>query len=362
MNAFLNSSQNRCAKILKLILCDLVKVIPKARESRRITALRDLRRRYKQGMGLLVLFLFVVNFNYIIAQSPNKKHHDHAHEEDAEEEGHEEAVVDIPQSVLNEFNIESKEIGPETIHRTVTLPGEIKYNREQIAVATPRYSGIIRKIHVLLGDKVEKGEVLASLENNETLRPFTVTAPFAGTVVDFNLTLGQSVDAGSPLFKIADLSSVWADLQIYQKNLAEVQEGQSVEITSQHYLPDYLGTIDYVSPVVDEHTRTGLARVVVKNSSRIWRPGLFVKGRIVVSEKTVPVAIPHSAVLAMNGNHIVFVKTPEGFEPRAVTLGVRDEEFIAVTDGLKAGETIVIRNAISLKAEMGKGSFGGHQH
>ncbi|MDP0499692.1 MAG: efflux RND transporter periplasmic adaptor subunit [Verrucomicrobiota bacterium JB022] len=248
------------------------------------------------------------------------------------------------------------------MHEEVVLPGEIAFNREQIAYATPRYAGVVQDIRVRLADQVSKGQVLATLESTETLRPFEVKAPFDGTIVAYDITPGQTVEAGVPLFTIADLSTVWADLRIYQRNMGEIHEGQSVLIQSGHDREPYRGTIAYIAPTIDAHTRTGLARAVVENPDRNWRPGLFIKGAVSIDEHRAEVLIPRTAVLTMEGATVVFVQTDEGFEPRPVVLGHGDAESFEVVRGLEPGDVIALRNAISLKAELGKGSFGGHHH
>ena len=286
--------------------------------------------------------------------------HELGHDEHKGHDEHEEGVVSIPNHVLREFDIALSKASPDVLHEEVVLPGEIKFNREQLAYVTPRYAGTVTGIKARLADEVKKGQVLATLESTETLRPFEVKAPFAGTIVAYDITPGETVEAGEPLFTLADLSSVWADLRIYQRDMAKVRKGQRVVIVNGHEGPKFTGTITYIAPTIDEHTRTGLARIVVDNGEGDWRPGQFVKGSVSIDEHGAAVVIPRSAVLTHEGVTVVFVRTEEGFEPRPVMLGESDATSYEVLGGLKPNETYVSRNAISLKAEMNKGSFGGH--
>lgn len=291
------------------------------------------------------------------------EHDDHAHEHGAEahdDHEDEESVVRISPEVLREFDITLGEVGPGNLREEIVLPGEIEFNREHLAYVTPRYVGTVLEIRARLADRVTKGQTLAVLESTDTLRPFEVTAPFDGTVVAYDITAGQTVEAGAALFTIANLSTVWADLRIYQRDMGKIGEGQSVLIEGGHDLPSYRGTIAYISPTVDKHTRTGLARIVVENSGGAWKPGQFIKGSVATDEHEHEVIIPRTAVLTYEGASVVFLQTEEGFEPRPVTLGHSDSESFEVTSGLSGGETIVTRNAISLKAELGKAAFGGH--
>ncbi|HBR94328.1 MAG TPA: hypothetical protein DEA90_09215, partial [Opitutae bacterium] len=175
-------------------------------------------------------------------------HDDHGeaggHDEHEEEE--EGGPVKLTSEVRNAFGILLDRAGPGTLHEEVVLPGEIGFNRKAIAFATPRYNGTVQKINAQLADRVKKGDVLAVLESVDTLRPFEVKAPFDGVIVSYDITPGQTVDAGTSLFTVADLSSVWADLQIYQKNFGQIKEGLQVRITGGHNLPTFRGVIDYV--------------------------------------------------------------------------------------------------------------------
>jgi membrane fusion protein, heavy metal efflux system len=293
--------------------------------------------------------------------SRNDPNYDVNEDHDAHDQTkHGKGVVSVSSEILREFGINLAIATAATLHEEVILPGEIQFNQEQLAYITPRYNGTVTAIHVRLADKVRVGQVLATLESTETLRPFELKAPLDGTIVDYKITLGETVEAASSLFTLADLSSVWADLRIYQRDMDKVREGQRVVIKDRSDKPGFTGVINYITPMIDEHTRTGLARVVVDNRKGNWRPGQFIKGNIAIDEHEVRIAIPRSAVLADEGQTIVFVQTEEGFEPRPVVLGHSDAESFEVVDGLAPGEIYVAQNAISLKAEINKSSFGGH--
>jgi cobalt-zinc-cadmium efflux system membrane fusion protein len=163
-------------------------------------------------------------------EKPQAKHAEH--EEAGGHEGHdesEEEIVKLSPEVLREFSIEVGAVGSGKLHEEIVLPGEVQFNREQLAYVTPRYAGTVQSIGARLADSVKKGQVLATLESTETLRPFEVKAPFDGVITGYEITPGQTVDAGVPLFTVADLSSVWADLRIYQGSLNRVTKGQSVQ-------------------------------------------------------------------------------------------------------------------------------------
>ena len=296
----------------------------------------------------------------------NDVHKDHEVEAKEEEHMHlheeEEQLVHLEKDVLDEFGIKLGNVQNGVLHEIVTLPGELHFNGEAVAHVTPRFAGTVLSIEARLSDKVEQGQTLARMESSETLRPFELKAPFSGVVVDYDLTLGETVEAGRTLFTVADLSTVWADFQIYQKDMAQVHRGLEVEVAGSQDLPPQSGVIAYIAPTIDEHTRTGLARVFLGNKNQQWKPGQFVTGKVTVEEHPVDMILPRSAILSLNGKTIVFVEEePDRFEPREIQLGHKDETHFEVLSGLEVGETVVIENAISLKAELGKASFGGHE-
>ncbi|MBK1859725.1 efflux RND transporter periplasmic adaptor subunit [Cerasicoccus arenae] len=292
---------------------------------------------------------------YAAKSADQDTHDDHGHEDHADH------AARVSPAVLQEFGVVLSKVGPGVLHEEIILPGEIQFNREALAYATPRYNGVLTKINARLADHVEAGQVIATLESTDTLRPFDLKAPIDGTIVNYDVTPGQTVEAGTPLYTIANLSTVWADLRIYQRDMAKIEKGQSVLIDGGHNLKPFRGKIAYIAPTVDEHTRTGLARVIVENHQRDWKPGQFIKGNVAVDEHQAAMIVPRTAVLTHEGAKVVFVQTAEGFEPRPVVLGHSDAQFFEVLSGLKLGETIATKNPISLKAELGKASFGGHE-
>lgn len=199
--------------------------------------------------------------------------------------------------------------------------------------------------------------------HEQTLTEYRLTAPFAGTVIDRHITTGETVSAGSSVFTVADLASVWIDLSVYQKDIGMVRSGQRVRVATDHGEEADLA-IDFVQPLVGEDTRTAKARIIAPNPLGIWHPGCFVTATVTTLEATVAVSIRNSAVIRMgDGLDVVFVDTEKGFEARPVELGRRTRDEVEVISGLVAGERYVAAGGFSLKAELGKETFGdGHGH
>jgi membrane fusion protein, heavy metal efflux system len=196
-----------------------------------------------------------------------------------------------------------------------------------------------------------------------TLTQYAITAPFDGTIIARHSSLGEILQDDKAAFVIADLSTVWVDLRVYPKDLPVVRVGQTAVISAGHGMPDAKGTIAYMEPVIGEQTRTSLARVLLPNPDRLWRPGLFVTASVDVESHQVPFLVPKTALQTIDDQPAVFIQTPEGFVPQTVTLGHMNDVHIEVTSGLTPGQRYVTRGTFTLKAQLAKGSFGdGHNH
>ena len=195
---------------------------------------------------------------------------------------------------------------------------------------------------------------------NASLTRYEVVAPFAGTVIEKHIAVGEMLKDDTEAFVVADLSTVWVDLNLSTKDLALVRKGQRVVIAATTTMQAE-GTVSYISPVVSDETRTVVTRVVLPNPDGRWRPGLFVTAKLATSETPVAVLIPKTATQSIDGQPSVFVQTPEGFAPRPVTLGRANETHVEITAGLQAGERYATTETFILKAELGKGTAS-HEH
>lgn len=196
-----------------------------------------------------------------------------------------------------------------------------------------------------------------------TYTRFEIQAPFAGTIIERHITLGEKVNTDSEVFTIADLSTVWIDIDVYQKDLALIQKGQVVQIEIGHDKQSVIGKIAWVGPLVGESTRTATARVVVPNPIGVLRPGLFVNAKVAVSSNMADIVVPKSALQTFEDRTVVFVRTEEGFKPQPVKLGRRNTTRVEVLSGLETGQTYVSKGAFLLKSQLSKAAFGdGHNH
>jgi membrane fusion protein, heavy metal efflux system len=186
-----------------------------------------------------------------------------------------------------------------------------------------------------------------------------IRSPIAGIVADQQVTEGEAVEPGKVLYKIVNLSEVWATAQVYEKDLSKIRLGQTIEVVTNSYPGrTFRGRIASLDPTVDPETRTIAVRAVLKNTQGLLKPQMFAALRVVTGSQTQPVAmIPRSAVLDVDGEKIVYVQNGEAFLPTEVKLGQTNGDFVQVTDGLFSGDLVVTQRAFQLRAQALKGSF-----
>jgi len=325
-----------------------------------------LRRRLTSGRGTAAGTLLPgLLAALLLAGNPSLAGEEHRHPDEEDHGDHQDLHLDA--GTRSEFGIVVDAVGPRVLEQVLALPGEVRPNADRLAHIVPRYSGIVTEVRAHIGDRVEKGDVLAVVESDETLVPFEVTTLISGTVIEKHVALGEAADRDRDVFLIADLSTVWIDLTVYQRDLDRVRSGQPVRLYIGHDRVTEVDSIDYaidyVSPVLDPHTRTATARVELENVEGTWRPGMFVTAEVVVATEEVGVGVPTTALFTLDGDTVVFVETDHGFEPRGVQVGRRGSTAVEVVAGLAPGTPVVVSGGFTLKAELGKDAFGhGHAH
>ena len=184
-------------------------------------------------------------------------------------------------------------------------------------------------------------------------RTLTLRAPSTGTVLEKNVVEGQSVMAGATLFRIADLSSVWLEADVFEDDLAAVRIGQHAAVDFEAFPGEPVqAVVSYVSPVVDSLARTGTVRLVLEGAANRVRPGMFGTARIRSPLGQRAVVIPRQAALVTGDRQLVFVVDSAGrAHPRPVVLGAETDSLVEVRHGLSAGERVVAAAAFLLDAE-----------
>ena len=272
-----------------------------------------------------------------------------------------EGRVKIPQTVLKAADIQTVVAQSQTIKTQLKVVGKIVPNRDTLTPIYARYSGIIKAINKNLGDEVTKGEVLVTIESNESLQNYTITAPMTGTIVQKYATNGELAQSTKPIFEVANLANVWADFTLYRKEAPLIKSGMEVTVTGDEGKPQSTSIISYIAPLGIEDSQTTLARAIIPNEARAWLPGMYVNAAITIKEKEVPVAVLLSAIQRLNDREVVFVQQGDYFEATPVTIGQKDEEWAEVESGLDAGQRYVSKNSFFMKAELGKDGAS-HEH
>ncbi len=207
-------------------------------------------------------------------------------------------------------------------------------------------------------------------KTREAEESVTAFAPNAGTITELKVRQGQYVEEGEPLYDIANLSSVWIEAEVYERNLGAVQQGAPVRVVADAF-PDQSmqGTITFVHPVVDNDTRTVKVRVEIADADAHERlkPGMytsvfFQRGAEAKDVADREILVPKSAVIRGGKTNSVFVEVePNVFERREVEIGRATDELLAVRSGVKAGEEVAYRGGFLLDSEVQLNSFGGSQ-
>ncbi|MAU61750.1 MAG: efflux transporter periplasmic adaptor subunit [Parvibaculum sp.] len=293
---------------------------------------------------------------------------DHAHDDEddhALEEGHaeEEGHVNLSASQLENTDIEIAKATAGTLTLSTSLFGVIRPDLEKLVHIVPRFPGIVTEVKRRIGDEVSKGDVLLSVESNESLRSYTLRSPIAGRIIQRNVAPGQFADTETPLMVVADMSSVWLDLQVHRHDAGLVREGQRVTFRLEDEGDPVAATIGYVSPIAAQDTQSVLARAYVPNPDGRLQPGIFVSASVEQEKATARVVVGREAILYDGASSFVYVPGEEkgSFERLEVKTGRSDEKSVEIVDGLDPGSTYVAGNAFILKAEAGKNAAS-HAH
>ena len=313
---------------------------------------------------------------------------------------HDDSAIRIDAVTIQKMDVRTAPVVKGPLRRVIRTVGTVDFNETALADVTTKFSGWIEKLDVdSTGKEVRKGEPLfeiyspelysaqseyvlalnqgggglkASVRQKLTLydisedqiaelektgkprRTLSVRAPIDGVVVEKMAVQGQRAEAGMKLYRLADLSIVWVQSQIYEQDLAYIKLGQEATV-SLSYLPDrkFSGRVTFIYPTVDEKTRTARVRMEFHNPGFFLKPGMFATVEIRAELDPSTVLVPDTAVLRSGENNTVFVALTGGrFEPRTVRLGQRSENnTYQVLSGLSEGEQVVTSGQFMLDSE-----------
>ncbi len=200
---------------------------------------------------------------------------------------------------------------------------------------------------------IERIEQTGQIQKSVVLR-----APVSGVVVEKNVLSGQKVMAGDALYKVADLSVVWIEGEVFERDLATVHAGQVVHAEFQA-IPGATrtGRITYIYPTINADTRTARIRVAMANRDFALKPGMYATIRVESANGANVLNLPRAALLSTGTRDLVFVHGAEGaLTPREVVVGTANETRIQILRGLRAGESVVASATFLVDAESNLGS------
>lgn len=309
------------------------------------------------------------------------------------------------------ITLATAELGP--VRREIRSTGNVTFDETRLSTITPRIGGFVERLHVnFTGQAVRRGqplleiyspelvaaqeELLAAVrlerqlsqsaapgvsersgglidaarrrlllwdispaqirrveETGEVRRTMTLHAPFTGFVVEKDVQAGQSVQPGQALYRLADLSQVWVEADVYEQDLQYVRDGEPVGVEIGAFPGERLtGRVSYVYPDVRPETRTGRVRIQLSNAGGRIKPGMFATVYLDTPGAERAVLIPRDAVMRTGTRDIVFVEQEPGvYETREVRVGATSNGHVQILSGLLAGERVVARANFILDAE-----------
>lgn len=294
-----------------------------------------------------------------LSDNANEADHDHgaekAHSEESDEHGHahgaeEKSHVEINDEMARQQGMVSAKVSSGEIALTTKLYGRVVLSPEQISHIRARFPGKITRVNVNLGDTVNKGQAIASVESNNSLQSYSIYAPIAGIVTAKDANTGE-VAADQILFTITNTGSLWAELRVFPEQAAAIERDQSVRFSADN--TQFSSKIEQILPSSNNAPYL-IARVPIDNSRQSFFPGLLVEADVVINQKVVGIRIPNSAIQRYEGAQVAFVKDGNKYLVKPLELGISDGVFSEVLTGLQPDDEIVVENSYLIKADLEK--------
>ena len=190
-----------------------------------------------------------------------------------------------------------------------------------------------------------KDSDIDALANKSSLAAvFSLNSPISGTVIERNATIGATVGSDANLFKIIDISRVWIDANVFEKDLERVRGGQEVKVSVPAFPgASFSGRVIFVNSVVDPDTRTVKVRTEVPNADGRLKPEMFANVQIITDLHKTTTSIPQSAVLNDEDKTVVFIAEGNGYKKQQVSVGLQNNDRVEIISGLNAGDKVVVK-------------------
>lgn len=244
-----------------------------------------------------------------------------------------------------------------TLQQTLKLYGQALPDPVRISHIQARYPGVVRAVKATIGNDVKAGDVLASVESNESLRQYNITAPINGTIIERHANPDEFT-SDKVLFTLVDYSQLEAHLQAFPAQANKLKAGQTVILESEGR--SATSKIESLTSHEDGAS-TLIAHIPLPNSTREWVPNQGLEGTIILAEIPVALRIDNRALQNFRDWQVVFIQVGDTYEIRPLELGRSDGKFTEVISGLNIGDRYVVENSYLLKADLEK-SGASHDH
>lgn len=307
------------------------------------------------------LLFFIISFclsaNAVLVSSENAHGEHEKHEEHGEHEEHSEASTHIAPDRARQAGITTAIVGPDTLDQRVKVYGRVTTMPENVSHIRARFPGLITEVQVNIGDRVKAGDVLASVESNESLKVYPVRSPISGVVTERYIHAGEAT-LDNVLFTVSNLASLRAELKIFPSQRSQVSPGDTVVLSTNSL--SQKTTLHHLVPGSDGQPFI-IAHAKLNNSHGRWVPGLLVAGNIHTNTLDAALVVETQALQTLEGTTVVFVVEGDEFVAHPVKTGRRDGQRTEILSGLDAGDTYVVNNSYLIKADIQK-SGAEHSH
>lgn len=266
----------------------------------------------------------------------------------------------IADKAAAEAGVTTEKTGPATIKQTIELLGHADMAPGAKASLRARFPGRVLGVERNVGDAVRAGDVLARIESNESLQTYAVTAPLTGIVLTRDINPGDMTSDGV-IFEVGDPTRMTADFHVFDRDAARIRAGQEIRIVSLDGAATVDATLTTLSPVKDPASQSIEARALFDDAEHRFRPGVTVRGHVVVDEAQVPLAVKTQAIQRFRDFEVVYAKVGETYEVRMLEIGRRGLEWTEVLGGIDPGVEYVVANSFLIKADIEK-SGASHDH
>jgi membrane fusion protein, heavy metal efflux system len=243
------------------------------------------------------------------------------------------------------------------IDKKITIYGKLVVAPEFQRNVKARFPGVVKKINVTPGDYVNAGDILLSIEANDSLSVYNITAPIAGKVVERNINPGE-ITENNTLIRIVDDRQMKALMHVFAKDAIHIKAGQVAII--QHQQQQILSKVESILPDID-HSSTSLVRIALDNQQQQTLANEAVVAEVSVEKIPVELLVDNRALQTFRDWQVVFIKVGNTYEIRPLELGRTDGKFTEVLSGLNQGDVYVVENSYLLKADLEK-SGASHDH